>query len=146
MPATTSIPVRHAAVPDAPEIARLLTLLGHPTEPNDTTQRLASWASDANIALVAPAAGGLLAGLITLHTMEVLHRRKPVGRITALVVDQDLRGSGIGTALLRTAERLFIERGCGLIEVTSNLRLPDAHAFYAKLGYERTSVRFAKRL
>jgi GNAT superfamily N-acetyltransferase len=69
-----------------------------------------------------------------------------VGRITALFVDDASRGQGIGRALVEAAEAHLAGTGCGLLEVTSNLRLVDAHAFYARLGYERTSVRFAKPL
>lgn len=91
-------------------------------------------------------ADGTLAGAVTLHQMVVLHRPTPVGRITALVVDDSVRGQGIGRALVAAAEQALADSGCGLLEITSNERLADAHAFYAHLGYERTSVRFAKLL
>jgi GNAT superfamily N-acetyltransferase len=74
----------------------------------------------------------------------VLHRAGPVGRVTALVVEASSRGCGIGRALMEAAERWTAEQGCVLIEVTSNQRRVDAHRFYEKLGYERTSFRFSR--
>jgi hypothetical protein len=44
------------------------------------------------------------------------------------------------------AERLLKANGCQLVEVTSNLRRTDAHRFWERIGYERTSARFAKHL
>jgi GNAT superfamily N-acetyltransferase len=102
------------------------------------------WEAAGNFALVAPKDDGRLAGLATLHQMLVLHRPRPVGRITALVVDLPLRGQGIGSALVAAAEATLTRGGCGLIEITSNVRLAEAHVFYERLGYERTSFRFAK--
>ena len=138
--------LRPATPSDVPELARLLTLLGHPTTPAEIAAAWAEWAAAGNAALVAARPDGTLAGLATLHHMRVLHRPRPVGRITSLVVDEAERGEGIGRALVAAAERQLAGAGCGLLEVTSNLRRRDAHAFYEHLGYERTSARFAKVL
>ena len=42
------------------------------------------------------------------------------------------------------AEARMRARGCEKMEVTSNLSLVDAHAFYEALGLERSSLRFFK--
>ena len=63
-----------------------------------------------------------------------------------MVVAEAERGRGIGAALVAEAERRLGARGCGLVEVTSNQKRLRAHAFYEKLGYERTSYRFFKPL
>ena len=63
-----------------------------------------------------------------------------------LAVAEALRGQGIGAALVAEAEKRLAAKGCGLVEVTSNRKRLRAHAFYERLGYERTSYRFAKLL
>jgi ribosomal protein S18 acetylase RimI-like enzyme len=139
--------IRAAIVDDAAEIARLLTELGHPTSERELVERWQPWLAAGNTALVATVGPGpALRGLATLGCMFVLHRKHPVGRITALVVDPRSRGQGIGRALVHAAERQLAARGCGLLEVTSNEGLAAAHAFYQRLGYRRTSLRFVKDL
>lgn len=139
-------PVRFAIEKDIAEIARLLTELGHPTTATEVTARWPAFTTAGNQAIVAPGPEGRLFGLATLHATHVLHRPRPVGRITALVVDATVRRGGLGRLLMQFAEANLAARGCGLIEVTSNLRRGDAHAFYERLGYARTSLRFAKTL
>jgi GNAT superfamily N-acetyltransferase len=142
---TTPI-IRPAAATDAVELARLFTVLEHPTSAADVTARWAQWAAEGNDALVADRGDGTLAGLATLHRTRVLHRPAPVGRITALVVDATERGRGIGRALVAAAEERLTRDGCILLEITSNLRRADAHAFYERIGYARTSLRLARTL
>ncbi|HET6229826.1 MAG TPA: GNAT family N-acetyltransferase [Longimicrobiaceae bacterium] len=138
--------IRLAARDDVSEIARLLTELGHPTDACAADELWDEWSASGNAAVVAAAPEGGLSGVATLHRMVVLHRPKPVGRITALVVDPGVRGQGIGRALVAAAEDWLTRAGCGLLEITSNLRLVEAHAFYEHIGYERTSIRLAKPL
>ena len=138
--------IRRADVSDAMAIANLLTILGHPTTPYSIESRWHLWMGAGNLALVAVNLQNEIVGTATLHEMVVLHRPKPVGRITALVIAPNLRGQGIGSALVHHAETYFTDRGCGILEITSNQKLTQAHAFYEKLGFERTSIRLAKQL
>jgi len=135
--------IRLATLDDAAELARLLSPLGYPITTNDVATVWQAWAAEGNRALVAQGKGSLL-GTITLHRMVVLHRPKPVGRITSLVVDPPARGQGLGRALILAAEDTLIRAGCGLLEVTTHTRRTEAHEFYRYLGYEHTSFRFAK--
>lgn len=139
------IEVREARAEDADALAGLLAELGFPAAGGEVAPRLHALIDAGELVLVAES-DGLVAGLATVHITPVLHRPTCVGRLTALVVSELKRGQGIGRALVEAAERLVAERGCALIEVTSNRRLADAHAFYERLGYEVTSLRFKKIL
>jgi GNAT superfamily N-acetyltransferase len=138
--------IRRASLSDARELARLFAELGYATTEDDVRGRWSAWDAGGNIALVVDGADGELMGAATLHQTLVLHRPTPIGRISALVVGARHRNKGIGRAIVDAAEQMFREAGCGMIEVTSNMRRTDAHAFYARLGYEMTSARFVKPL
>ena len=129
---------------DGEAIARLISDLGHKMTADGVRARISS-----NLAggpqLVATEEGRVI-GLCGLHIMTVIYRPMPVGRITILEVAEEHRGRGVGRALVAEAERRLREAGCGMIELTSNERLVDAHEFYRRLGFEQTSKRFAKLL
>ena len=142
-PPDEKLEVRRAGPEDAALIAPLLSQLGYPVEAATVAERFAGLTSVGDTALLAMR-GAAAIGLATLHATPVLHRPASVGRVTSLVVAEDMRGQGVGRALMTEAERILTERGCGLIEVTSNRSRTEAHAFYEKLGYVATSFRFAK--
>ena len=144
-PSDHSLEIRDARPADAPALAALLAELGFPGAAGAVAERLDAMLGAGEVVLVAVRDGKSL-GLLTAHVTPVLHRPTPVGRLTALIVTESARGQGIGRALVGAAERVFAMRGCGLVEVTSNRRLTDAHAFYERLGYEVTSLRFKKSL
>jgi len=136
--------IREARQSDAEALADLLTELGFPASAADVAERLPRMHAAGEVPLVAEADG--LLGCIGWHVMHVVHRPLPVGRITMLIVGAARRGRGVGKALVQAAEARLEQLGCGIIEVTSNAALADAHLFYERLGYRRTSYRFAKEV
>ena len=137
--------IRAADSVDSEAIALLLAELGYEASPDDVADRLQSLARGGAPVLLARQGDETL-GCLTWHVTPNLHRPWPIGRITMLVVAARARRSGIGRALIDAAEKHMAERGCGLVEVTSNVKRRAAHAFYAKIGFERTSYRFARAL
>jgi ribosomal protein S18 acetylase RimI-like enzyme len=135
--------VREATASDVTQLAPLLIELGYPVDVDVLAERFQSFTSLGECALVAELEGRLV-GLLTLHVTNVLHRPGSVGRITTLVVATALHGKGIGRMLVEDAETRLWRKGCVLIEVTSNMKRTDAHAFYERLGYDKTSYRFGK--
>jgi GNAT superfamily N-acetyltransferase len=137
--------IRAATGADSAALARLIGQLGYTAAASDIAGRLAAMGAEGRLVLVAEFDGAVI-GCLSTSTMRVLHRPAPVGRISMMVVDEALRGRGIGAAMLRAAEEALAGQGCYMVEVTSQVRRIDAHRFYERLGYERTSVRLAKEL
>jgi GNAT superfamily N-acetyltransferase len=144
----TAVSVRDAQEKDATEIAPLLAVLGYPTTAPVLAQRLSALrrSDPTGRVLVAFDNGGRALGVLTLHATPVLHRPTSVGRITALVVDPEARGLGVGRRLVQEGERICREAGFARVEVTSGASHVDAYDFYRHLGYEDHGLRFAKAL
>ncbi len=137
--------IRAADSVDSEAIARLLAELGYEATPDDVGERLQRLARAGEPVLHARRGEETL-GCLSWHVTPNIHRPWPVGRITMMVVAKGARRRGIGRALVRAAEERMVQRGCGLVEVTSNVKLRAAHAFYERIGFERTSHRFARSL
>lgn len=137
--------VREARPADADTIAHLLDQLGYEVTAADVRRRLQGQRKAGQPVLVAERERRVI-GCLSWHVTPVIHRPRPVGRITMLVVAEAERGGGIGSLLVEAAAERLREQGCGLLEVTSNIRRMRAHAFYERLGFERTSYRFARTL
>jgi GNAT superfamily N-acetyltransferase len=137
--------LRDAKPADAPAIVALVQLLGHEVDEKGVLTRINLLATDKLTPLVATLDKQVV-GLCGISLMVAIHRDQPVGRVNILIVSEDARGQGIGRLLLEAAESNLRELGCAMVEITSNDRLTAAHAFYRHMGYERTSIRFAKTL
>lgn len=136
--------VRRAGHDDAGRISELISQLGFVLAPELVSANLAGLLERGLHPLVAETSEVI--GCVSMNMMHVLHRPTPVGRISMLIVASEWRGKGIGRALVEASLEVLREAGCGLCEVTSSLTLVEAHAFYERLGFEQTSVRFARSL
>ncbi|MGW8764442.1 N-acetyltransferase family protein [Streptomyces sp. NPDC055815] len=58
--------------------------------------------------------------------------------IEAVRIRADRRGGGLGRELMERAVARAKERGCALVQLTSNKRRTEAHRFYASLGFARS--------
>ena len=140
-----SIAVRTAHDSDAPRLVELIIALGHPIEEADVRRNLEALSQNGLLPLVVTDCDEVI-GMCGISAMTTVHRPAPVGRISVMIVEETYRGRGIGAMLIAEAEKRLAERGCKIIEVTSNMRRDRAHHFYEQLGYERTSFRFMKKL
>ena len=140
-----TIEIREARQDDAEQLVGLIQLLGHQVDEDGVRRRIHELASDDFPQLVAVDDGQVI-GLCGLHRMATIHRELPVGRVTILVIAPEWQGRGVGRMLIQAAEDRLGAAGCGMVEVTSNERLAEAHRFYDSVGYTKTSKRFAKTL
>jgi GNAT superfamily N-acetyltransferase len=137
--------LRDAKPGDAKRLVELIHELGHEVTEAQVRKNLTALKKLGEAPLLATL-GNQVVGLIGVHTMVTVHRASPVGRIPVLVVAKEAQGLGLGRMLVDAAEHWCRKQGCQLIEVTSNDRRAEAHAFYRHMGYERTSIRFFKKL
>lgn len=137
--------IREARPSDAAMIAELICFLGHPIDEKQVRKNMEALRRTGETPLVATIDRKVV-GLCGVGKRIVISRPAPLGRITSLVVAREAQGRGIGRMLVEAAEERMRKAGCKLVEVTSNDRRTAAHAFYRHLGYERTSIRFAKDL
>jgi len=136
--------IRTATPHDCPAMAQLLQQLGYVAHPDDLRQKLSS-ATGLDCVFVAEVDKRVVA-CISLHAFQLFHVSGNMGRITALVVDEQYRRLQIGEQLLQIAEQWFASQACVKIELTSGNRRVDAHRFYARHGYVSDGQRFSKKL
>jgi len=138
--------IRGAAEEDAPAIADLLTQLGYPTSAEQARLRLARILPDPAWATLVFEGLGRMLAFGGIQVSASYEHDTPVARIVAMVVDEAARRRGVGGELVAALERRAASMGARKIVVTSASRRADAHAFYEKLGYARTGMRFGKEL
>lgn len=140
-----AVRVRFALPDDGDQIAPLVEQLGYPTSAAEMRARLEamdgrpdyqSWVAEA----------GRVVGFAGACVGYSFVWNPPYGRVIALVVDETLRGRGIGATLLAEAERWIAGRGADVVVVSSGNHRIEAHRFYEGLGYTMTGVRLSKKL
>lgn len=67
---------------------------------------------------------------------------KPYAYLEGIVVDEKMRGHGIGTALSHKVIELAKKKGCYKIIFTSGLDRADIHKFYENLGFKKWGLEF----
>jgi len=145
------ITIRRAIQLDKPEWLRMRLLLW----PDDTAESF-SKEMDALLAdpltpvFVAVRPNGLLGGVLEAGTRKYAEgcETSPVGYIEGWYVDEDLRGQGIGQALVKAAEDWA--RSQGLTEIASDTWLDNDVSIQAhlKMGYQEAErlVHFMKKI
>ena len=87
---------------------------------------------------------GEVVGLVTaVQTLAVDHPNGYI-KMNGLAVLPAFQRRGIGKMLMGRVEQLAVERGVSAIGLASGFQRIGAHAFYERLGYQKTSFWFRK--
>ena len=147
----SAIVIRRIRPDDRPEWLRMRLALWPDTSPDKHRAEMDEILPDPmQPVFVAVWSDGRLGGFLEAGTRKYAEgcESSPVGYIEGWYVDADLRGQGIGAALVKTAENWAREQG--LTEMASDTWLDNEVSIQAhlKLGYEEVerAVHFAKRL
>jgi GNAT superfamily N-acetyltransferase len=135
-------------IDDAAVIATLVGELGYSASADDIKARLPLLlGSDRYFLAVATAADGGLLGLVNAEQRLNIESGTSF-ELTGLVVASSARRGGVGSALVAAAESWAVAHGATTMRVRSNVVRPEAHAFYARLGYglQKTQHCYARSL
>jgi GNAT superfamily N-acetyltransferase len=151
MPETPAIQVqiRAAHRDDVPAIVRLLAddFLGATREqasdplPQRYWEAYDAMAAQGGNELFVAELDGEIVGCLQLTTISGLSRMGlKRGLVEGVRVSAARRGHRIGEALMRAAIDRAKQLGCGVVQLTTDIRRTDAHRFYERLGFEATHV------
>jgi N-acetylglutamate synthase-like GNAT family acetyltransferase len=141
---TSDYTIREAVADDAIAVFSLLQQLAETYAPNraafsESFDEFVSGSTDASI-VVAVDASGSIRGYALTTVNRLLHTNGSSAQLQELVVDSELRGSGLGSALVEHVERVCRERGVKQLTVASR----RSAGFYERMGY-RSTADFLKR-
>jgi len=144
MALTRDITIRRATAQDLAAIVRLLAddVLGRQRE--DTGPEInaryrdafAAITADPNQFLAVAEDDGAVVGCLQLSFMPGLSRLGAWrGQIESVRIASARRGSGLGRTMFECAIAQCRERGCSLVQLTTDKARPDALRFYESVGF-----------
>jgi len=103
--------------------------------------------ADPNQLLAVAEAEGAPVGMLQVTFIPGLsHRGAWRGQIESVRAAAGRRGSGLGRQMVEWAVERCRERGCGIVQLTTDKSRADAHRFYARLGFRATHEGFKLKL
>lgn len=151
--AETTYEVRRAARADVRAIVALIAAdqIGATRDGGDLAPYERAFAridaDPAQLLVVVTDPPGAVVASLQLSFIPGLARRGALrAQIEAVRVRGDLRGRGLGHALLAWAIDEARRRDCALVGLTSDKRREDAHRFYERLGFSATHDGFKLRV
>jgi GNAT superfamily N-acetyltransferase len=149
----TTIEIRRARREDVPEIVRLLLddEFGAQRESQeDMAPYLGAFdvidADPAHLLVVMERDGTVIGTQHLMFLPGLSYKGATRMQIEEVRISSSERGGGLGTQLIEWAIEHARERGCLLVQLTSNAARTDAHRFYQRLGFEQSHAGFKLKL
>jgi GNAT superfamily N-acetyltransferase len=109
----------------------------------DYTAALAAIDADPNQEMLIAELDGEAVGCFQLTYIPGLMRRGMWrGTVEVVHVAAAHRNKGLGGQMMQWAVERCRQRGCGIVQLTSNKKRIDAHRFYRRLGFEQSHEGF----
>ncbi len=103
--------------------------------------------ADPNHRLIVAVEDGLVVGTVQISYIPgIAHNGLWRGLLEHVHIRTDRRGNGLGGKMMAWAIERCRERGCGIVQLTSNKLRNDAHRFYERLGFEKSHEGFKLKL
>lgn len=112
-----------------------------PPEPDhpDMLAGFEAISADPNHRLIVAEENGVIVGTLQISYIPgVSGNGMWRGQIENVHIRSDRRGKGLGGEVMEWAIARCRERGCGVVQLTSNKVRKDAHRFYERLGFEKS--------
>lgn len=115
--------------------------------PESYRRAFAAIASDPNQELTVGELNGDIVGTFHLSFIQYLtHQGSRRAQIEAVRVRSSYRGQGIGTSMFRYAISRAKEKGCSMLQLTTDKKRPQALLFYESLGFVATHEGMKRKL
>jgi len=96
--------------------------------------------------LIAALIDNQIVGFCSLTIKNNLWQAGNLGHIDELIVDNNLRGKGIGRKLMNEIVQIAKKNKCNRIELDSAFHREEAHQFYENIGFEKRAYLFSKEI
>jgi GNAT superfamily N-acetyltransferase len=145
-PKDVDVTVRAVESADMEALADLITQLGYETRASEMEMRMEAILANKNYATFVAVSKGKVCGMIGTFTRYTYEHNSPSAMILALVVSKEVRGRGVGQALIAAAEKDLARRNIRRVAVNARFERKQAHEFYEKVGYTKNGFRLVKEL
>ena len=151
----TEITFREAKAEDLERIVEMLSddLLGSKRErfelplPSSYEKAFKAIDADPNNELVVVNHKGKIVGVLQItFTPYITHQGGWRATVEGVRISSDVRGMGVGSQMIEYAIARAKERGCHLIQLTTDKQREDALRFYERLGFNATHEGFKMKL